>query len=190
MDLQTGTQMPKYAAQHAFLEYRRGLHAKRSVEDEEILAGYRAMGRGQRVITLREVIPAAGQHENGMPKLAVVRADQERVRCKVAGWTARFLPIHRSFYESRVAKEFDISVRVPTWRDHTHSVEGTAVVPIIPPHLRPAGDKLCLYHLLFEADWKVPPKDPALLKRLGRDLWAVVAVWDLTELERKVLLQR
>jgi hypothetical protein len=47
--------------------------------------------------------------------------------------------------------------------------------------------------VLWEADWKVhpvPPGDPALLKHIGGDLYAVVAVWDLTPLEQAVLAAR
>jgi hypothetical protein len=35
-----------------------------------------------------------------------------------------------------------------------------------------------------------PPGDPALLRPIGGDLYAVEAVWDLTELEQLVLSQR
>lgn len=45
--------------------------------------------------------------------------------------------------------------------------------------------------MLFEAEWRPePPKDPALLRHIGGDLYSVVAVWDLTELERAVLAGR
>ena len=64
------------------------------------------------------------------------------------------------------------------------------MVPIVPPQLRPHWG-LHNYHILWEADWqKVPPRDPALLERIGGDLYAVLAVWDLTELERAVLAMR
>jgi len=44
------------------------------------------------------------------------------------------------------------------------------------------------FHILWEADWHLdPPQDPALLRRLMGDLWVVLAVWDLTSLERAVL---
>jgi hypothetical protein len=45
------------------------------------------------------------------------------------------------------------------------------------------------YVTLFEVDqWEpVPPTDPALLKHIAGDLYAVLAVWDLTELERAVI---
>lgn len=35
-------------------------------------------------------------------------------------------------------------------------------------------------------NWKLPPGDPLLLKHLAGTLYAVLAVWDLTELERAV----
>ena len=34
------------------------------------------------------------------------------------------------------------------------------------------------------------PRDPALLRHVRGDLWAVLSVWDLTDLERMVLSQR
>jgi hypothetical protein len=34
------------------------------------------------------------------------------------------------------------------------------------------------------------PVDPALLRHIRGDLWAVLAVWNLTDLERYVLSQR
>ena len=72
-------------------------------------------------------------------------------------------------------------------------VELRAIVPTIPPALRPPH-KLSGYHILWEAEWGqetvVPPGDPALLRHLSGDLYAVLAVWDLTELERAVLAGR
>jgi hypothetical protein len=41
-----------------------------------------------------------------------------------------------------------------------------------------------------EAWNEIPARDPALLRHIRGDLWAVLAVWDLTELERAVLGQR
>jgi hypothetical protein len=71
----------------------------------------------------------------------------------------------------------------------------TAMVPIVPPKHRPPrglGDRL----VLWEADdwtWTsvpAPPGDPALLRHVGGDLYAVEATWELTELERLVLSGR
>jgi len=49
--------------------------------------------------------------------------------------------------------------------------------------------KLEGFHTLWEVEtWTLePPRDPVLLRRLGGDLYVVLAVWDLTDLERAVL---
>jgi hypothetical protein len=64
------------------------------------------------------------------------------------------------------------------------------MVPPVPPGLQPKFG-LGNYHILWEAEWEmVAPKDPALLKHIGGDLYAVLATWDLTEIERTVLAGR
>jgi hypothetical protein len=64
------------------------------------------------------------------------------------------------------------------------------VVPLVPIHLRPRR-ALGAYHILWEAEWKrVPPVDPMLLRRIGGDIWLVVAAWDLTEVERAAMQTR
>jgi hypothetical protein len=51
---------------------------------------------------------------------------------------------------------------------------------------------LAALHVLWEVErWElVPPTDPALIRHIRGDLWAVLATWDLTEIERHVLAQR
>jgi hypothetical protein len=88
--------------------------------------------------------------------------------------------------EGFTAGPYDVATQWSAW---------TAMVPIVPPKHRPArglGDRL----VLWEADdwtWSrvpAPPGDPALLRHVGGDLYAVEAVWHLTELERLVLSGR
>ena len=68
--------------------------------------------------------------------------------------------------------------------------DARAMVPPVPPVHRPVSS-LGNYHVLFEAIWEqVAPKDPALLKHIGGDLYVVCATWDLTEIERTVLAGR
>ena len=71
-----------------------------------------------------------------------------------------------------------------TWR-------AEALVPVPPLHLRPQRG-LANYHILWEAEWtKIVPRDPYLLRRIGQaDLWLVVAMWNLTEVERAALSTR
>ncbi len=61
-------------------------------------------------------------------------------------------------------------------------------MPLIPPHLRPA-DAYRNYHILWECnEWRrVAPSDPLLLKHITGHVYAVVAQWDLTEIERAIM---
>jgi hypothetical protein len=67
-----------------------------------------------------------------------------------------------------------------------------ALVPSIPFHLRPNGDS-AKYFILWEVDeWKEyralrAPRDPLLLVRIAHPIYVVVAQWDLTELEKRIL---
>ncbi len=74
---------------------------------------------------------------------------------------------------------------LPSWK----RAGGEAMAPIVPPKLRPRLRRLRHCHILWEVEqWKlVPPRDPALIRHIRGDLWAVLAQWDLTELERAVL---
>lgn len=66
------------------------------------------------------------------------------------------------------------------------------MVPAIPFHLRPNGDA-SKYFILWEVEkWEEyqqsrAPGDPLLLERIAHPIYVVVAQWDLTELEKRLL---
>ncbi len=68
--------------------------------------------------------------------------------------------------------------------------EWHASLPFIPPAYRPPL-RIENYHLLWEAEWRKGAgpqrRDPILLRRVSGDLFAVVAAWDLTDVEKLVL---
>lgn len=216
MELATIT-MPREEAREAFAAYRAEVRARHDDEDRSIMRGYRELAAGRHLIRLSDTMRAGGEEvlrfrrnprgparyaEGSLPRLAIARADARYVytdgidhdgsiefRGKPTVHATNrhdvvFLP--GSFDENderpRIAWRYWGSV--PTFR---------AIVPIVPPPLRPAH-ALSGYHILFEAEWALSsppaPVDPALLKHIGGDLWAVHAVWDLTELERAVLAGR
>ena len=178
-------------ARKAYLQYRLAVKQGRTGEDREIRLGYRALSRGQQVISLRAAVRAGGVDERGLPRLAVCRAD--------ARWCYTEGVAHDgavTFRMDRVSATRDVRrrVRMPAgtlpaprrqrWRTFA------AMVPIVPPPLRPATS-LAGHLLLWDVTWREgPPEDPALLRRVGGDLHAVIAVWNLTELERAVLSGR
>lgn len=215
MKLQT-LEMPKNEARKAFLDYRDVLREGRQKqslqEDEQIMRCYRALSQGKQVIDLNEVMREAGETDTGLPRLAISRADYEKVEMRRdwrTGSVTLFpdgLDLHPdgAEYEGRVFRFPNVfSVRLePGVTQRRRNYEGkqqdfpvtefTAIVPNIPPRLRP-DHALSNYHLLFEVTWKPrlqpvrAPKDPALLKHLGGPLYAVLATWDLTPVEQAVL---
>jgi hypothetical protein len=205
-------EMSKTEARKAFLEYRRSVRERHDAEDEQIMRGYRALASGHQLIRLSETLRAGGTEERRVtirnwqnerelldvrvPKLAVARADMKMAYTAGIGREGGLLvttefPDRDLPWQNRKNRH-----RLPsgTFEPGENSGRATlkAIIPNVPPPLRPHAH-LRNYLVLWEADWKVhpvPPGDPALLKHIGGDLYAVVAVWDLTPLEQAVLAAR
>lgn len=179
--------------------YEAQLTGERTAEDDAIRAGYKAAARGVRVIHLPTVIAAGGWFPNGLPRLAVVRANALTCHVRVRGWSNDWTVAYADRADDRGRARvgsYRVEVNVPrpeqrpSSMDRTHG--GSCVVPLIPPPHRPARWRLHRFHVLWEVErWDpTPPVDPALLRHIRGDLWAVQATWDLTELERAVLSAR
>jgi hypothetical protein len=176
-------------------EYEEALSGQRTAEDAAIAAGYRAASRGLTVISLPRTVAAGGFHDNGLPRIAVIGA--EAVQC-FARWdgTSLVFADRDDWRANRGALVNAHSVRVSLAGDDVPArnwrVSGSAMVPLIPPAHRIAPRRLKHCHILWEVEqWAlVAPRDPALVRHIRGDLWAVLSVWDLTDLERMVLSQR
>lgn len=203
--------MDKAEARKSFLEYRAAVTRSLNREadtlderkretlermrrvDEATMRGYRLLSLGRLVLDLERAIHEGGVNDLGQPRLAVSRADQERV--SMQRWrdgSVQFESENRgngANVGSRMQRNFRFragTLEAVATEAFPRAWGASAIVPTIPPHLRP--DSLDQYHILWEAEWTaVAPKDPALLRALGGGLYAVVAVWDLTEIERVVL---
>jgi hypothetical protein len=198
MDL-TGLVVSEEEAIAKLAEYEGQIAAERTAEDRAIMEAYRAAKRKLQVISMRATIAAGGFHENGLPKIAVINADAQTVFCH---WDrdAVIFSIRDDQMANQGALVGRSSVRVhvaepPSQEDrrkHSAWRMGSAPVPIVPPQHRPRPRRLARRHILWEVEeWtRVVPRDPALLHHIRGDLWAVLASWDLTELERAVLAQR
>lgn len=189
-------------------------------EFEEIARAYRIAARDDvALIALTPTIAAGGMlqrtlvsnrglaHERRtnylVPQLAVCRADA--AFCYTLGiqrnGSVEFIDsLGRDQRYRKGRLQLELGVDLPNDYQPGHPVQWdsaawTAMVPIVPPQHRPArglGDRL----VLWEADdwaWRTvprPPGDPALLRHIGGDIYAVEAVWDLTEIEKLVLSGR
>jgi hypothetical protein len=176
-------------------EYEEALRRERNAEDEAIAMGYRAAKRGLQVIRLTQAVATGGYFEpSGLPRIAIARADA--TECYVHWNGDALVYAEEQWSRDRGALVGKHTLRVPM-RDAALPVNrnwrvGHAPVPLIPPRHRPRRYRLARCHILWEVEaWnQVPARDPALLRHIRGDLWAVLAVWDLTELERAVLGQR
>jgi hypothetical protein len=183
-------------AREKLAEYEAVLRTERTAEDEAIAMGYRAAARGLPIIRLSTTVAAGGWHDNGLPRIAVVRADSPE--CFVR-WDGDLVFADRDdWHVNRGALVGVHSVRVPvaeppeTARRRGYWQAASTIVPIIPPRHRPKLRRLRRCHVLWEVEsWtRIPPRDPALLRHIRGDLWSVLAVWNLTDLERYALSQR
>lgn len=176
-------------------ELRRIQIAKTQIEkeDRQLLLAYKALAKGERLLHLPNVIRDGGWTTNWLPKLAVARASAT----KVAFQTGAAPYFEGSPWDSKIHNRIDINrgifpaeVTNSNWRsNHHHPDRATALVPTVPPNLRP--DDLTKYHILWEAEWTFrAPGDPILLSQINDTMYAVVAQWDLTPLEQKILESR
>ncbi len=198
MNLMT-LQIDEDEAKAKLAEYQQALQLERNSEDEAIAAGYRAAARGLPVVLLSRVFELGGWFDHGLPRLAIARADATTVRVEIEGlWGSGPLGLvfhddDRSSNRGALVGKHTVRVQMPR-RDHAHNSRraGRTTVPLIPPRHRPRRPRLHTHHVLWEVEaWDpTPPRDPALLRHIRGDLWAVVATWDLTDLERAVLSQR
>lgn len=176
--------------------------------DAAIKRGYLELAKGNRLLKLSETIRAGGVTEMEaqvwvwqggknkrewltfeLPRLACVRADASYCWTQGVRRDGHVSFHANNWHGTEGRKENKLTVHAFDEDEQRESTATTfkAIVPTVPPPFRPARS-LRGYHLLWEADWThQAPVDPALLKQLGGDLYVVLAVWDLTELERAVL---
>lgn len=169
-------------------------------EHEDLLKAYRALKQGQRLLNVTKAIRTAGVNKEHMPKLAVANASFEKVQLSIHmyGTEARFEST--TWKENRKATMFKMSRNdfpAETWNHEWRAkvslppaTNYAALVPIIPPNLRPKD--LSKYFILWEANWerRAPDPDPLLLSRINSNLFAIVAQWDMTPLELSILEER
>lgn len=188
---------PVEEAKAKLAEYRAALKKRFDKTDEVLVKTYRQLAKGNMIVNVADAIVAAGLDELHRPKMAIARADAEHVWFDRSVWSTRRGSRYVSafFTDNRnrtAAKSFEFPrnsfADCPDNCQLKHPCV-RAMVPLIPPQFRPPHS-LSNYHILWDAEgtWEAePPVDPFLLKRISGDLFAVLAVWDLTELERSVL---
>ena len=193
MNVQTIT-MPRGEAAERLRHYRRSLHRRADSEYEAIAKGYEALARGTPLVNVADVIGAAPVDVFGRPRLAIARADRRQVYVtrdwRRPGWFQFQTQLNSMRWPGTLEVGIDMK------RDLSKTSSGYAIVPITPPDVRGERDlKRCfvLWEVEQWADRRIssrPDRDPYLLEHLGGDLYAIVGEWNLSELERAVMLGR
>lgn len=189
----TKVEFDRKEARELYRAYKKHQHYSAPM-DHEIRRTYQLIAQGRVIIKALESIRNAGLNEQELPKLAIMRADVEICFCSTRqNGSVRFSAVSdwwgtnhwRRHHVDLSSGSFTFSRTRERWQ------QAQAQVPLVPIHVRPKRG-LANYHILWEAEWEpVPPRDPMLLRRIGKaDLWLVVAAWDLTEIERTVLAGR
>lgn len=167
---------------------------------------YGHMKHGGKIIDIFQVLKATGLDEDGNPRIAICRADGKKCYLsKQSDGAAIFSHVPPERWGRREARKTYKEILTPegtfVWQDkegkpttryyEIKDSEVSTIAPIIPPHILIESVKHNLknYHILWETeDWNVePPRDPLLLKMITPNLFAILATWELTELERAII---
>lgn len=181
--------------------YIREKHADAYEFSQRCAAAYHALQNGRPLVSLSAAIRAGGLDENHRPRLAIARADRKEVYMswrrgdEIIRYCTAANP-HR--FNSRAWPTLNRFVNIAQTHhdDHRYLRSGYALVPAVPADIRPKTGPLEGWFILWEVDhWSEssmtaqPPTDPYLLEHIGGDLYAVVAQWDLSEIERAIMAE-
>jgi len=201
--------MDPTAAMTKLRAYRQQLKRRVDEEYEAAVIGYEVLAAGSPLLDLREVFNTAGFHPDGRPKLAIARADRPQVMVRVERNSLEFNALANPWQWSyRGSLVINVGVSRLT---NDGSLAGTmassiaevllksrgwSLVPMVPADVRPKGDLRDFFVLWEVEQWadralsSDPDRDPYLLRHIMGDLYAVVAEWDLTDLERAIMAGR
>lgn len=194
---------PEEAEKH-YQDYLEVVKTRKEKYLEDLKKTYYHLSEGRKVLDIYEVFKQSGVNENGEPKLAIAPANATSILLEKLPFGSATFTEHARWSK---ASKSDVKLPTgtfPTWKEEKNGVvkswgEGSertnveAKVPVVPAHILPEGD-LSNYYILFEVqEWFEPQKaafrkgDPYLLKRINENAFAVLAEWDVTDVEAAVL---
>lgn len=169
---------------------------------EQAIAGYKALKKGTPLIDLEDVFQRVPFDEKGRPKIAIGRADRKIIEFRwensksirfqpqgiSSNWPVDTIQLTLSFRPETAISKTDLTT------GYKYTYDGYAQVPLVPADVRPERGVLKDWFILWEVEkWVdnrnqiMPDKDPYLLKHIGGTLYAVIAEWDLTSLEKAIM---
>jgi hypothetical protein len=186
-------QMPREVAREQLKHYRKQLHKRADAEYSAVAQGLEALAEGTPLINLAECFRTVPLDEKYRPRLAVSRADRPRVWLSRYHDTAEFTSKER-WTRGRAGHNMTFRFSVPPLpAGQMGMANGSNLVPMVPAPVREQVGAIDLskHLILWEVEkWDDIPRDPYLLRHCGGELYAVIAEWDLTDLERAVMAGR
>lgn len=191
-------EMDQAQARKKLQEYRRKCHKDAENDYAAMARAYKELAEGFPLINIVGAIREGGVNDEGWPRFAIARADRKEIRFR---WGQ-----NQAIYDARhpnVITDWNwMNSQVDSQLIERVSYEGArhdgnsrfALVPMVPPHVRPEKGQLRDWYILWEVEhWSerssfatVSP-DPLLMKHVDGDLYAVIGAWDLTPLEESIL---
>lgn len=204
--------MSKHEAREKLIEYKRRrervTNQEHAAEYDAIAKGLRQIQRGRKLIDLVDVFGQCPVDEKGRPKLAICRADMNQVEVSADDVTwdsenrrlcrgVRFHALKKAGRFVRAARGQTVQLSFSLGGRRFALEDGYALVPMVPIEHRPPRFDASKHFILWEveqwADRVLGARadiDPYLLRHIGGTLYAVIAEWDLTPLERAVMNRR
>jgi hypothetical protein len=177
-----------FEASTKYREYRAAMKRTGMKYLDELRRAHLELKRGHAIVDIFAAFKQAGCNAQGDPRLAIAPADFKVIDFRKQNLGAGTIG-HRSTRRAQIVFPPNTFL---AWAQENNTWdmprrEISTRVPIVPAaHLpeRPLED----FYLLWEVErWDAVPADPYLLKRINRNLFAVVASWDLTPLERALI---
>lgn len=180
-------------------------HADGREFNQACIKAYRYLSQGKRLIHLGHSIRSAGLDEQHRPRVAIAAADRKEVQFAWEGNRSTGVFRTKSQWSpGRNSPRFSRGVdmgqpnRFKSYPHHQYyyEVSGFALVPHVPADVRPRTGQLRDWFVLWEVEeWfdrpqrMTAPTDPLLLEHIDGELYAVLAEWDLTDVERAIMEQ-
>jgi len=176
---------------------KKGYINERQKLTKDLLSVYQHLQHGGKIIDIFEVFPKFGLDKNGNPMMAISIASAKYCNLyKRRNGGAIFSRSRQNPWSIRARKK-DGDIQLPAdsfeWPDEEND-RVRSLAPIIPARIYAKVKVRVLsnyYHIIFEPEsWeKIPvvPSDPILGRMLTPNLFGVLATWDLTRLEKKIL---
>lgn len=168
---------------------------------KDLLAVYGHLKHGGKIVDVNDAFHKAGLDENDDPKLAIVRADSNLCYLYKRRNGAAIFSIENkgSWQVHKLKKLGDVELKPGTfqWKDYSPGENRRkTLVPFIPPRVAITVSTRIMpkhYHIIFEPEvWsrstpRRAPRDPILGKMLTENMFGILATWDLTDLETKIV---